>query len=70
MTLYLIYQSLSEMDDSVYEDATERREGSYWSQKHVLSLDILREPLLKFLALSENEPLPYLPNLTEMDNSV
>ena len=28
------------------------------------------EPLLKFLAFSENFPLPYLPDLTEMDNSV
>ena len=30
--------------------------------KHVLSLDILREPLLKFLAFSGNEPLRYRPN--------
>ena len=30
---------------------------------------MLREPLLKFLAFSENYALRYLPILTEMDNS-
>ena len=37
------------------------------SKKQVLSLGILREPLLKFLAFSVNYTLPYLPNLSEMD---
>ena len=54
-TLYLTSQIFSEMDNSVKEHATEMREGSYWSQNHVLSLDILREPLLKFLAFSETD---------------
>ena len=31
---------------------------------------ILREPLLKFLAFSENEPLPYRPIFSETDNWV
>ena len=32
------------------------------AKKIVLSLDILREPPLKFLAFSENDPLPDRPN--------
>ena len=30
---------------------------------NVLSLGIIREPLIKFLASSENDPSPYRPNL-------
>ena len=33
-------------------------------------LDILREPLLKVLAFSENYPLTYLKDITKVVNSV
>ena len=38
------------------------REGLYSSEKHVLSLDMLREPVLQLLGFSENDPLPCRPN--------
>ena len=44
------------------ELATGMKEGSYLSLGQVDSLVILREPLVKVLAFSENDPLPYRPN--------
>ena len=39
-------------------------------QKHVLSLDILREPLLKLLAFSENDTLHYHPNFLRIPSLI
>ena len=53
--------NLTEMDNSVYEHATEMRYGSYWSLDHVLSRQLRWEPQLTILAFSVNDPLPDLP---------
>ena len=58
------------MDNSVLEHAAEMRYGSHWSFEHVLSRELHWEPQLTILAFSVNNPLPDLPSLSEMDNSV
>ena len=44
--------------------------GLYKSKKHILSLGILREPILKFLAFSENDLYLIAQIFSEKDNSV
>ena len=67
---FLISHSLSEVDNSFQQRASDITEGLYRNKKLVLSHVILKEPILKFLAFSENV-LHLIPQtFPEMDNSV
>ena len=54
MNIYLISQIFNEMDNSVWEHATEKRWRSYWSLEPVLSGALHMEPLSTILVFSVN----------------
>ena len=60
-TLFRIAHFSTEVNNSVYEHATEKRKGSYWSLEYVPSGALLREALSTILSFFCERPFTWSP---------